>query len=99
MPSGPTMMLWVLPIASFSATFCPFASSSLRVSAKAFLHPQLIRQPLMVETRRVGGFRDVHPEIDGIDHHLQYGGDDPTAARAAGHQPCFAIFHHNGRRH
>lgn len=25
--------------------------------------------------------RDVHPEIDGIDHHLQYGGDDPTAAQ------------------
>gem|GEM_PF-1153519 len=31
-PSGPTIMLWVLPIASFTTTFCPRCSSSFSVS-------------------------------------------------------------------
>ena len=53
----------------------------------------------MMEARGVGGFRDVHSEINGIHHHLQDGGDDAAAAGATGHQPGFAIFHHNRWRH
>ncbi len=53
----------------------------------------------MMETRRSGRFRHVHAEVDAIDYHLQHGGDNAAAARAAGHQPGFAILRHNGRRH
>ena len=53
----------------------------------------------MMEARRIGGFRHVHTEINGVDHHLQYGGNNATAARTAGHQPGFPLFHHDSRRH
>ena len=53
----------------------------------------------MVETRGVSRFGDVHPKVDAVHHHLQYGGDNPAAARATGYQPGFALFHHDGGRH
>ncbi len=53
----------------------------------------------MMESRRVGGFGDVHPKINAVDHHLQYGSDNSTPARAAGHQPGFPVFYYDSRRH
>ncbi len=52
-----------------------------------------------MESRRVGGFRHVHAVINRVHHHLQHGGDNTAAARAAGHQPCLTVFDDNRRRH
>ncbi len=74
----PNHKLCVLPIASFSATSDLLLPAVERIRAKPFFDTQLVRQPLMVEPRRIGRFGDVHAIIDAIHHHLQHCSDDPA---------------------
>ena len=100
-PSGPTIMLWVLPIASFTATFCPRCfqqldgvrakSPSPRCSSSGS-HWWWKRGALVASATFI-------PKVDAVHHHLQYGGDDRLPPGLPVSQPGFTVFHHNGRRH
>ena len=52
-----------------------------RVRREAALDADCVRQPLMVEPRRVDGLLRVHPEVDDVEKDLQHRGGNARAAR------------------
>jgi outer membrane protein OmpA-like peptidoglycan-associated protein len=70
-----------------------------RVRADPFLDSQLVGQPLVVDARRDARLRDIHAVVDHVGDHLQHGGDDAAAARAAGDELHFAVLQNDRRAH
>ena len=59
-------------------------------------HP--VREPLVVQPRRIDGRADVHVELQHVEDDLQRGVDDGPAAGTAGDQHHLAVLGHDGRR-
>src|SRR5437867_13007510 len=57
-------------------------SYCIRGDAKRFVN-KLVRQPLVMDPRRVNSLLNIHVVIDDIRDHLQYGVDDSRAAGTA----------------
>ena len=71
-----------------------------RISRKGIgLHIDLVRQPLMVDARRVDGFLDIHAVIDDIDDRFERDRDDARAAGAADDHERLAILGNDRRAH
>ena len=75
------------------------AKDAQRVRAETTFDAQLIRHPLVVQSRLRDGLRNIHLEIDHVHQVLQYGGDDARSAWRSGGEPCLAVAHGNDRRH
>ena len=63
------------------------------------LDERRLRQPLLVDPRRVDGFLEIHPVVDRVEDHLQDDGDDAAAAGRADHQYRLAVARDDRRRH
>ncbi|AEK61998.1 hypothetical protein CFU_2168 [Collimonas fungivorans Ter331] len=57
------------------------------------------RQPLLVETRRIDCFLDIHAVVDHVQHGQQGRCDDAAAARRADHHDGLAVLGDDGRAH
>src|SRR5439155_5526169 len=53
------------------------------VGREARLHPQLVRQPLVVKARPIDGLLDIHLEIENVKHGLEDRVDDGRPSRRA----------------
>ena len=58
-----------------------------------------VRQPLVMEPRRVDRFLDVHRVVDHIQDGVEHGVDDRAATGTTGHHDQPAAARHDGRRH
>jgi len=67
------------------------AEDGHRVWAQPLFHSQLIRLPLVMNSRCGRSFCGIHAEVDCIDDRLQRSGDDSGSARASGDEPRIAI--------
>ena len=58
-----------------------------------------LRQPLLMEARRVDRFLQVHAVVDRVEDHLHDDGDDAAAAGRADDQHGLAVPRHDRRAH
>src|SRR5216683_77027 len=58
-----------------------------------------VREPLVVDARRIDGFGEVHVMIDDIGDRLEGDSDDPRTARTADDHEDLAVAQGNGRAH
>jgi hypothetical protein len=63
------------------------------------LHVRFLGQPLLVDSRCVDRFLQIHAVVDDVEQRERDRRDDATAARRTQHQPGFAITQHDGGRH
>src|SRR6266478_3874855 len=60
---------------------------------------EIIRHPLMMNTRLIDGRLDIHFEVDHIDDHLKDRVDNGAATWTAGHTEWLAVLENDRRRH